>query len=132
MCETQGKRVNEGGDSPRREMREISRNWKSTSKPKHPSPKYPTKHTHRDRETQKETERERQGGIDRDTERKRETDRQTQRRETDTEERKTDTEERERQTDTEEREKDRNLKSLKDWVTSCLSDDSPHSIVNYR
>ena len=63
-------------------MREISRNWKSTSKPKHPSPKYPTKHTHRDRETQKETERERQGGIDRDTERKRETDRQTQRRET--------------------------------------------------
>ena len=52
-------------------MREISRNWKSTSKPKHPSPKYPTKHTHRDRETQKETERERQGGIDRDTERKR-------------------------------------------------------------
>ena len=63
-------------------MRKISRNWKSTFKPKHPSPIYPTKHTQRDRERQKETERNRDTETERETQRGR--DRGTNR---DTEER---------------------------------------------
>ena len=69
-------------------MRKISRNWKSTFKPKHPSPRYPTKHTQRDSERQKETERNRDTETDRGRHTHRGRDRDTNR----------DTEERKRQT----------------------------------